>query len=52
MALLRIARPTAGKALSVLDSMGVVQENTGKRRDRIFGYAAYLKKLTIGTELP
>jgi Fic family protein len=49
--LLETTRPTAGKAVQLLESLGVLTETSGKRRDRTFAYAAYLEKLRAGTEL-
>ena len=49
--LLDTTRPTAGKAVEVLEKLGIVAETTGKRRDRTFAYRAYLEKLRVGTEL-
>lgn len=44
-------KPTAIKAVNALVTLGVLEENTGKRRDRIFAYKSYLKLLGEGTEL-
>jgi hypothetical protein len=30
---------------------GILTETTGRRRDRTYGYAAYLDRLRVGTEL-
>src|SRR5437763_13972900 len=49
--LLRTTKPTAAKAIGVLEDLGIVQETTGRRRDRTFSYAAYLERLRAGTEL-
>lgn len=51
MNLLETTRPTAGKAISVLESAGVLVEATGRRRDRTFHYGRYLDALREGTEL-
>jgi Fic family protein len=48
--LLDTTKPTAAKAVSTLVDAGVLVETTGRRRDRTFGYAAYLDRLRIGTE--
>jgi hypothetical protein len=37
--------------VSALVEAGVLVETTGRRRDRMFGYAAYLDRLRVGTEL-
>lgn len=50
MQLLSTTRPTANKALTTLLDAGIVQETTGKKRDRAFGYVAYLDLLKAGTE--
>lgn len=49
--LLGTTKPTATKAVSALVDAGVLVETTGRRRDRTFGYAAYLDRLRAGTEL-
>ncbi|MFP4598564.1 MAG: Fic family protein [Persicimonas sp.] len=49
--LLDTSRPTAGKAISVLEEAGVLIEVTGRQRDRIFHYQSYLDRLGEGTEL-
>lgn len=51
MKLLDVSRPTADKALGVLQSAGVVAETTGRKRDRTFTYGAYLDLLRAGTEI-
>jgi Fic family protein len=49
--LLETTKPTAGKAVQLLESVGVLVETSGKQRDRIFAYKAYLRRLRAGTEL-
>ena len=49
--LLGTTKPTAAKAVGVLERLGILRETTGRRRDRTFGYAAYLDRLRAGTEL-
>lgn len=49
--LLGTTKPTAGKAVRTLVDAGVLVEMTGRRRDRMYGYAAYLDRLRAGTEL-
>jgi Fic family protein len=49
--LLETTKPTAGKAVQLLEDVGVLKETSGKRRDRTFAYRAYLEKLRSGTEL-
>jgi Fic family protein len=51
MKLLATTKPTAGKAVDRLVLAGVLVESTGKKRDRSFGYGAYLDRLRVGTEL-
>ena len=42
--------PTASKAMQTLVSLGIARELTGKRRNRIFVYDAYLNILNEGGE--
>ncbi len=49
--LLDATKPTATKAVGVLEELGILRETTGRRRDRTFSYAAYLDRLRAGTEL-
>lgn len=49
--LLETTKPTAGKAIELLATAGVLVELTGKKRDRSFSYRAYLDRLKVGTEL-
>ena len=49
--LLGATKPTAAKAVSALVEAGILVETTGRRRDRVFNYAAYLDLLREGTEL-
>ncbi len=49
--LLKTTKPTAGKAVHILEDLGVLTETTGKQRDRTFVYAGYLDKLRVGTEV-
>lgn len=49
--LLDITRPTATKAVTALVDAGVLAETSGKKRDRTFGYAAYLDLMKTGTGL-
>jgi Fic family protein len=48
--LLGASKPTASKAVGALVSAGVLEETTGRRRDRVFSYAHYLDLLQKGTE--
>jgi len=47
--LLGTTKPTAGKAIDALCQAGVLRETTGKQRDRVYAYDAYLKVLTEDT---
>lgn len=44
-------KPTAGRAIEALEAAGVLVETTGKKRDRVYAYQAYLDRLRAGTEL-
>lgn len=44
-------KPTAGRAIQALEDSGILVETTGKKRDRIYAYQAYLDRLRAGTEL-
>jgi Fic family protein len=41
--------PTVNAALADLERIGIVEEMTGRRRGRVFGYRAYLDILNEGT---
>ena len=45
-----LSAPTVNATLADLERMGVVEEITGKRRGRVFGYRRYLAILSEGTE--
>src|SRR3954465_12164470 len=45
-------KPTAAKAIGVLEQLGILRETTGRRRDRTFSYAGYLGRLRAGSDLP
>jgi Fic family protein len=45
----RLTIPTVTAAIEGLERIGVVRELTGKRRNRLFGYARYLALLNEGT---
>jgi len=49
--LLETTKPTAAKAVGVLENLGILRETTGRRRDRTFSHAACLERLRAGTEL-
>ena len=44
--------PAAASAMGLLEELGVARELTGKRRNRFYGYDAYLRILSEGTEPP
>jgi Fic family protein len=44
-------KPTAGKAIDSLCQAGILQEITGKKRDRIYAYRGYLDVLAEDTDL-
>jgi Fic family protein len=50
--MLKTTKPTASKAIEVLRKAGVLHEISGKRRDRVYAYRAYLKVLAEDTEVP
>ena len=45
-----ISAPTTAKSFRYLQDLGILQEITGKRRNRIFAYSDYLSILNRGTE--
>ena len=47
--LLNTTKPTAAKAIDALCQAGVLKEITGKRRDRVYAYGAYLDVLAKDT---
>jgi Fic family protein len=47
---LKLSVPTVTLALNHLVRIGVVEEVTGKRRDRLFTYSGYFKIVSKGTE--
>jgi Fic family protein len=49
--LLETTKPTATKAVNTLVDAGILTETSGRRRDRIYSYSAYLDRLRVGTEL-
>lgn len=48
--LLDTTKPTASKAVSVLEEVGILEETTGRQRDRVFTYKRYLDLLKAETE--
>ena len=49
--LLQTSKPTAMKAIGALQAAGVLHEITGKRRDRVYAYTAYLELLSTDAPL-
>lgn len=48
---LEVSKQTAGAAISRLQDLGIVVEQTGKIRHRQFAYRSYVELLNAGTEL-
>jgi len=48
--LLETTAPTAGKAVELLESLGILEEVSGRQRDRVFSYERFLKLLSSGME--
>ncbi|MFT6395706.1 MAG: Fic family protein [Bradymonadia bacterium] len=48
---MQTTKPTAGRAIEALEAAGVLVEVTGKKRDRVYTYEAYLARLREGTEI-
>ena len=48
---LGVSKPTAGRAVEVLEKAGVLVESTGRKRDRSWVYEDYLDRLRAGTDL-
>lgn len=51
MKLVDASKPTATRAIGILEQTGILAETTGRRRDRCFAYQAYLDQLRVGTDL-
>lgn len=47
-----ITPATVNKALGHLEQLGIVQELTARKRNRLFSYAGYIEIMSRGTELP
>lgn len=45
-------RPTAAKAINSLCETGILEETSGRKRDRTYTYMPYLELLQVGTEIP
>jgi Fic family protein len=50
VSLLGTTKPTATKAVSILLKSGILQETTGGKRNRLFGYKKYLDLLKAGAK--
>lgn len=44
-------KPTATKAVESLCEAGILVETSGRQRDRVFSYGAYMDLLKVGTEI-
>lgn len=49
--MLKTTKPTAAKAIDILRRFDILRETTGKRRDRIYVYRAYLDVLAEDTRI-
>ncbi len=49
--MLETTKPTATKSVALLESLGILRETTGRKRDRTYRYAGYIDRLRVGTEL-
>lgn len=49
--ILETTKPTATKSIELLETLGILKETTGRKRDRTYRYARYLERLRAGTEL-
>ena len=45
-----VSYPTVARAIESLESLGIVREITGRKRERVFAYRAYLEILNEGAE--
>lgn len=45
-----LSAPTVNAPLADLENLGIVEEATGRKRSRIFGYRKYLAILSEGTD--
>jgi len=45
-----LSSPTINAALADLERLGILEEVTGRRRGRVFGYRQYLAILNEGTD--
>jgi Mn-dependent DtxR family transcriptional regulator len=47
---LHLSTPTVTKAVNNLERLGLVEERTGKGKNRIYAYTEYLRILSAETE--
>ena len=47
-----ISPATINKCLNHLESLGIVRELTGRKRNRLYSYSRYIEIMNYGTELP
>ena len=45
-----VSYPTVARAVEALETLGIVREITGRKRERVFAYTRYLALLNEGTE--
>jgi Fic family protein len=48
----QLTQPTVNACLEELEKLGIVKEITGKKRNRVYSYTAYIDIMNEGTELP
>jgi Fic family protein len=48
----QLASTTVGTSLEELETLGIIKEMTGQKRNRIYSYTEYIQILDEGTELP
>ncbi len=49
--MLGTTKPTASKAVGILENLGILVQRSRRRRDRMFRYETYLENLRAGTDL-
>jgi Fic family protein len=47
-----LTQPTVNKSLIELEKLGIIEETTGRKRNRLYSYTEYIRILDEGTELP
>ena len=47
-----ITTATVNKCLNHLESLGIVRELTGRKRNRLYSYSRYIEIMNYGTGLP